>query len=796
MSRPKWKTCCLAFIAAVVVVFWLAALGSLIDRQFAPRAVPLAPLPEPLHLDATSVEGPSFIGVANCVTCHETEHRLWEPSHHAAAMRPATPQFVLGDFDNATFTHHGLASTFYRKGDDYFVRTEGRDGQPHDYRVSFTFGVTPLQQYLIEFPNGRLQCLPLCWDTRPKAEGGQRWFHIYDQERIAPDDPLFWTGPNQNWNFMCAECHSTNLRPRFDAAVDGYATSLSEINVSCEACHGPGEDHLAWARGKDPDADYDPLDAKGLVVQLKDLSDSTWVQDPETRKFSRSQPLPSRVELDTCARCHSRRGMLTEDYVYGKSIHNSHSVEPLTPAMYHADGQILDEVYVYGSFVQSLMYHKGVRCVDCHDAHSLKLKRDGNALCLNCHDASFSRVEHHFHPDPGAGTQCVDCHMSQRTYMVVDPRRDHSLRVPRPDLSLELGTPNACNDCHDDQTVQWSLDRVTEWYGPRQDATPHYGRAIHAGRVGLPDAHDLLLTLVADDERPAIARATALGLLRDHQTQTALRSAVENLTADDPMVRAEAVRFLELLPPADRWTVGAARLSDPVRLVRLEAVRVLAAGRAAQPESEATAAFDAALIESMRDHSINADRASSYARLGILHTNLGDIDAAIVAYEAAIRREPWSVVSYVNLTDIYRQRGREDDAQRLLTGGIQTIPEAAVLHYALGMSLVRQRDLGTALASLAQAAQLDPDNARYAYAYAVALDAAGQSDKAMAVLADAHERHPYDREILYALVVYHRERGELQQARHYAARLAAAWPNDPQAHALLDALQNAAPATP
>ena len=170
--------------------------------------------------------GPAtFVGSSSCQSCHEAEYRDWIGSHHELAMQIADADTVLGDFDDVSFDYFGTSTQFFTRDDGFYVRTADASGEDREFRIAYAFGVEPLQQYLIEFPGGRLQTLAFTWDTRPQSEGGQRWFHQYPDEYIAPDDELHWTGLQQNWNYMCAECHSTDLQMGFDAARDTFNTT-------------------------------------------------------------------------------------------------------------------------------------------------------------------------------------------------------------------------------------------------------------------------------------------------------------------------------------------------------------------------------------------------------------------------------------------------------------------------------------------------------------------------------------------------------------------------------------------
>ena len=468
----------------------------------------------------TSHDRPVYVGRESCVECHLEQTRLWQGSHHDLAMQLATDATVLGDFSGAKFTYGEVTSTFYQRGGRYYVRTDGPDGRLRDYPVAYTFGVEPLQQYLIQFPRGRYQALSVAWDARPAEQGGQRWFHLYPGETIDHRDILHWTGPFQNWNHQCAECHSTNLRKSYDSAQDRFETTFSEIDVSCEACHGPASHHLSWARAAAGGEISDWQTGNGLLVHLtKENADAWSFEGAATAQ--RRQPGAFSLEIEICARCHSRRAQL-QHYRPGQPLADSYQVALLDEGLYYPDGQILDEVYVYGSFLQSRMHEQGVTCQNCHDSHSGKLLFAGNELCNQCHLANtFDTPQHHFH-ESGQGSNCVDCHMPARNYMVVDPRRDHSFRVPRPDLSLQLGTPNACNGCHGDRTVEWAADRVADWYGSERLSRPHYGYALHAGRVGQVDAERQLIAVAENQEVPAIARATAFSLLGQYLSPLSL----------------------------------------------------------------------------------------------------------------------------------------------------------------------------------------------------------------------------------------------------------------------------------
>jgi tetratricopeptide (TPR) repeat protein len=737
---------------------------------------------------ATTMANPTYVGGQACSACHLREVERWKGSDHALAMQSANNTTVLGNFDNVTFEKDGVTSTFFRHEGEYFVRTDGPDGQLHEYQIAYTFGVDPLQQYLIAFPNGRYQALSIAWDSRSAAAGGQRWFHLYPHEKIDHRDILHWTGPLQNWNFMCADCHSTNLQKGYRLAEDRYQTTWSDLNVSCEACHGPGSRHVEWAQGA-PSGHSGPDPTHGLVAPLKDPLGGVWTFPPGEAIARRTKP-SSRAEVETCGRCHARRAQVWGDYQPGQPLEQNYRVALLEESLYHADGQIRDEVYEYGSFLQSKMHQAGVACSDCHDPHSGHLRAQGNALCAQCHlPAQYDGPQHHFHKAETEGGQCVSCHMIERFYMLIDGRRDHSFRVPRPDLSAKVSTPNACTDCHVGRTAQWAANAVVQWYGPGRKGGWHYGEAIDAGRQARTDAERLLVQTVEDTTFPAIVRATALSLLPRYLSPQSFRAVEPSLGDRDSLVRRAAAAVLSAVEPRARVRLGVPLLHDPIHTVRLEMVSSLVDVPRQSYAPDQLATLDQVIAEYRQAQGFNSDRAEAHVNLGALDARLGRLAEAEAAYRTAMRLQPAFIPAYINLADLYRQQGREDMVTQTLRAALQADPANGAASHALGLSLVRQQRLRDAIPELAQAAQLLPDVPRYAYVHGVALYEAGQVQQALQVLAEAHQRHPADRDILAALVQYHRQAGDRQAAIAWARKLVEVSPGDVQARRVLESLE-------
>ena len=713
-----------------------------------------------------------YVGRETCVECHSEQVKQWTGSHHDLAMQEATDGTVLGDFDNASMDHYGINSKFFRNGDRFMVRTEGPDGELRDYEVTYTFGVYPLQQYLVPFPDGRLQALPLAWDSRSREEGGQRWFHLYPDEKILPGDLLHWTGPQQNWNYMCAECHSTELKKNYDQASDSFNTTWSEINVSCEACHGPGSQHIAWAR-KEPGSEHHS-DSMGLVVEFNERKGAVWTMDPETGNALRNKPRTTDSEIEVCAQCHARRSSISQDYVPGNSFMDHYVPSLLVDSLYHADGQIDDEVYVYGSFLQSKMYAAGVTCSDCHEPHTLALRSPGNGVCAQCHlPAKYDSKSHHFHEPGTEGASCAECHMPPKNYMVVDPRHDHSMRIPRPDLSVKLGTPNACNNCHTDRDAGWAAQQVRNWYDDSLPGHQTYAETLHAARRDAPGTGKALAAVVDGAETPDIARATALLELGSHLSRDTFEVFIEALEDTSSMVRLAGTRVLDSLPDELRIPLAARRLDDPVRTIRMEAARVLASTPEEALDESQRKSLDRAMKEYRQALIANAERAESQTSLGDLLFNTGDPGGAAKAYLKAVELDPTFMPAYANHADMLRHQGRDDSAEQRLRAALVIDPQSAAIHHALGLTLVRRKKLDEALDHLRQASIASPEDARYAYVYAVAMESLGKLREAIDILATAHDRHPGNQEILNALASFHMKAGDQEKAREYFGKLRA-----------------------
>ncbi len=771
----------LPFIVGLLV---LAALGAWWLRKPAVEGEAPVAATTPAAAPTPAPPAAHYVGAQACTSCHAKEAAAWQQSHHALAMQAVDEHTVLGKFDNASLKQDGTQASFFKRDHAYFVKTDGPDGKPGEFEVKYTFGVYPLQQYLVAFPDGRMQALRAAWDARPAAEGGQCWFNMYPGEHIDAHDTLHWTRLNQNWNYMCADCHSTNLQRNYDVASDSFKTRWSDINVACEACHGPGSRHLEWATWSDAKKQADG--SKGLAIALDERKGMQWMPNAATGNPVRSTPLSTHREVETCAVCHSRRNIITRDSAPTGRLMDTHDPVLLVEGRYHADGQQLDEVYVYASFLQSRMYAKGVTCSDCHDPHTAKVRAQGNALCESCHAPKvYDTTAHHMHKDGSTGAQCVACHMPAKNYMVVNARPDHSIRVPRPDLTVKFGVPNACASCHADKGAQWAADAVAKAHGPERRGYQHFVEALDAGRHGKPNAASLLMELAGDVTSPVIARATAVGELEHYASPAAVPTLQAALGDADPLMRKAALEALTAFPTRVRGPMAAALADDPVLDVRIKAGRVLAGVPDAELDAGQRAARDRAFAAFVASQEAIAERPEAHYDLGLVYAERGEPAKAEQAFRQALKLQPDFVPAYANLADMYRSLGREDEAERIIDEGLASLPGNASLLHAKGLSLVRRNQTQEALGWLERAHRADPANPRFAYVYGVALHSAGQDEQARKVLEGALQASPYDASLLLMLASMERDAGHAAQAREYAQRLIAVAPQSQEAQQLL-----------
>ena len=757
------------------VVAMLAGVGIVAGLLWQFARAPQAPA-NGLTVAALATAPAAYVDNASCLECHQQQATQWQQSNHAKSMAVANSQSVLGNFNNAEFRHQGIASRFFRRGDKYFVNTDGPDNKLADFEIRYTFGAAPLQQYLIALPGGRLQALQIAWDNVRKS-----WFHLQPKEKAPAGDVLHWSGNYQTANTLCIECHTTGYEKRFDVATGTFDSRWQEINVSCQACHGPGARHLSWAR----------LHKEGKTV--------TDVPGERFGLTEATKPAHAQLQVDVCATCHARRSLLRATPQPGQPRLDQSLPLQLTADHFYPDGQQWGEVFVDASYRQSKMYQMSVACTACHNAHTGKLNQAGNAVCVQCHSptanaqfptarGAYDTPAHHHHKAGGKGAACAACHMPTRTYMQIQPRPDHSLRIPRPDLTLKIGTPNACNGCHTDKTAAWAMEQLRTWGPGKPSVEPHYGEVFAKARAGKPDAVPALLELARDARRSPIVRATALSALRG-EGKAGISMRMEATRDPDPEVRASAADSLGVVAPEQRIDALVPLLSDPVRAVRIAAARSLSSVAKELIAVADRAALEAAIAEFIATQSHALDMPGAHLNLAVVYANTGQTALAVQHYRAALKIDPDFTPARANLATLYNATARNADAISLLTEGLRRQPRIGELQYSLGLLLAEENRLSEAAAALEKAARLMPERPRVHYNLGLALQKTERLTQAASALEAAFTLNPQDAAPAQALAILFAQRGDRAKALRWAHTWATLAPSDPRVQRLLAQIQ-------
>ncbi len=725
IQKAKLIVCVLIFMGAVGVVTFQGC-NNKNENEKAKTKVELA--------SNLGISASDFLGGENCKSCHQNQFEEWEGSHHDKAMDAANATTVLGDFDGAIFKGDNTTSKFFKKGKDFYVNTQGANGLFDDFKVVYVFGVAPLQQYLVALSNGKLQALSTAWDNQKKT-----WYDLYPTLDVQHTEWLHWSRGGLNWNSMCADCHSTYVEKNFDPETGAYATHFTSINVSCEACHGPGKAHVEWVQNEAYDAD----ESKNILQLTSSLS--------------------SEQQVDQCARCHSRRSQITNAFDFEGEFMDHYVPSILRPELYHADGQIKDEVYVFGSFVQSKMYHNDVQCTDCHNPHTLELKIEGNGLCLQCHEKKeFDTKEHHFHGIESEGALCVNCHMPGKNYMGIDFRRDHSFRVPRPDQSVQFGTPNACTQCHDGKTDAWAAKAIEDHFGPNRK--PHFSDVLTEASVNSETAVLPLLGLLKDATTPSIVKATAIAYLRGLPYPGVQEAMLQSLADKAPIVRHTAVLTLENSDPATIQAYALPLLKDKVRSVRYAAARVTAL----LPLQNIPQAYQEVFKNTQQEYrnslDIQADFPAGSFMIGQFYEKINQPKNAEKAYIKTLQLDNYFNNARVNLARLYNLEKRNQEAIDLYHIILKQEPEYAQGYYSLGLLYAEENDLEKAKTNLEQAITLNPLNERAYYNLGLLFHNNGDTTYAESVYKQGLAKLPNSIPINHIMAILKVQNGSFDQA--------------------------------
>jgi predicted CXXCH cytochrome family protein len=702
----------------------------------------------------------NYIGDAQCKSCHASEYDLWKSSDHFMAMLPANDSTVLGDFNDVILDADGIKSRFFKTGESFVVNTLGADGTNHDYEIKYIFGYYPLQQYLVEFPKGKMQVLRTSWDSK-----ANKWFHQYTGQNIPVHDWLNWTNGAQTWNTMCADCHSTNLQKNYSYEADSFHTTWSSINVSCESCHGPAGRHIEYINSKDYDSG-NPVRNSYFTFGTSDTSNVD--------------------QLNACARCHSRRSELGGKFTHSGEFMDNYLPEIIRNTHYHPDGQVNEEDYVYGSFVQSKMFHNYVKCTSCHDPHSMKLKFEGNMLCGQCHDAKYDSPAHHFHENNTVGSQCVSCHMPSKYYMGNDLRHDHSFRIPRPDQSEKYGTPNTCIGCHTDKSSGWASNAIQKWYGNTR--AYHFSDDLIEGSLMNENSEVFLLNLLKKDSIPAIAQATAVYYLSQINNPQNIPLLLDHMQSNSPIVRVHALKSMLNIPGEYWFDRVLPLLDDPINSVRITAYEVLATIPFSDIPAQYQSSFNTAKYDYENYLTHQLDFPTGKAAMGLYKQRIGEYDSAVRYYESAIDQDSLQQGTRSNLSLVYNQLGENKKSEKVLLEELLINPENGSAAYNLALLYYELGEKGKALTYFEKSTKILADNPRIFYNYGLLLQETGNLEKAFDAFTSGLKINPNDNDLNYILALYFLNQKMAGKAKPYLETLVRNNPGDNRYRELLKSL--------
>jgi len=710
-----------------------------------------------VFLSGKIIPDSQFLGDQKCKECHKDEFKDWQGSHHDKAMQIADSTTVLANFNDQTFVSQGVTSKFYRKGSDFYVNTEGPDGKNHDYKIVYTFGLTPLQQYIVLFPDGHYQCLRTAWDTVKN-----KWFDLYPDFKVLHSEWLHWSRGGLNWNNMCADCHSTNVRKNYQENNHSYNTQYALINVSCEACHGPGKQHVS---------EVEALGEKYI----------------SSGSFQMTSDTAPKELVDQCARCHMRREQYSEAFNFEGTLLDHYYPQLLEERLYHADGQILDEVYVYGSFLQSKMYQNDVTCTNCHNPHSLELKFDGNKLCAQCHvPEKYDTPKHHFHPQNTESSKCINCHMTGKLYMGNDFRRDHSFRVPRPDLSLKYGSPNACTGCHKDKDDKWAWTNFKKLFGEVDSI--HFSDKLAPGITHQPDGHIGLIELMNDKNEPEIVRASATRLLSNYNIQNHIEEYIKMLDDDSPLVRGASIDALSMINTTDYINYFLPMLDDVKRTVRIKAFFGL--GTVDETEIPLTyqESYQKVKKEFWTQINSNLDFVGTRLKKGDYFIKKGKLEEAISIYESALALDHVNNQIRVNLATLYYNNKQYEAAEKTYLEIIKQEPDYGASYYSLALLYGELNRVDDAIFQLEKAVKIIPDNIRVHYNLGLLYHKKQDYKNAEKRLINGLKVATNNESLLYALAYVYATSNQKEKAKNIAKRLISLAPNNQQYQNFLNQL--------
>jgi tetratricopeptide (TPR) repeat protein len=691
-----------------------------------------------------------YVGSASCRECHESFYKLWATSHHGLAMQPYTSTFAQKQLQSQAQDIR-IGPRRYRAARDTakgWVREIGPEGEKK-FPIAHVMGGKNVYYFLTPYEKGRLQVLPLAYDVHKKswfdtAASGVR--HFPGQ---LTDAPLHWTDPEYTFNTSCYSCHVSQLSTNYDLEADTYHTVWAEPGINCEACHGPGEEHVRAF--KSASKDKPPKDLKLI----------------STKNFTAHQ-------LNSmCASCHAKLSPVTPSFTPGERFFDHYNLVTLEHLDFYPDGRDLGENYTMTGWRMSPCAKSGkLDCMHCHTSSGRYRFTDAaraNNACLPCHKERVENATKHTrHKAESKGNQCISCHMPMTGFARMN-RSDHSMRPPTPAATIAYKSPNACNLCHTDEDATWADKQVRDWHKhDYQNSALYPAGLVAAARKPDWNRLDDMLAYLTREDRDEIFATSLVRLLRGCESDKKWPVISKLLINDSsPLVRAAAAEGLDNYYTTNSLQALIDATQDEYRLVRVRAVASLAgiplerfkdkdrlvieraaaeylAGLNARPDDHVSHYNRGNFYLARQQHTealksyqtaikLRPNNLLAHVNAAFAYNGLGQNDRAEASLRQAIKLDPNNLSAHLNLALILGEQGRLDEAERAYRKVIRLDKKSAVAAYNIGVILARKLK-PEALDWCRKAYELQPGNVKYGYTYAYYLMQFGQIETAIPLL--------------------------------------------------------------
>jgi len=684
-----------------------------------------------------------YAGSVSCRECHEQFYQLWSTSKHGLAMQPYTPEFAKAQLTPQQ-NDIVIGKSKYRADIIEGVVIETGAKGINKYPIEHVLGGKNVYYFLTPFRKGRLQTLPLAYDVQKKewfdtAASGVR--HFPGGQTSAP---VNWKESSYTFNTACYSCHVSQLTTNYDPKTDTYRTTWREPGINCETCHGPSDEHNKIAKAT----------PKGQPL-------------PELR-IIRTKTMTKEQRNDLCSSCHAKASPLTSEYKPEEKFFDHFDLATLEDADFYPDGRDLGENYTLTSWLMSPCYKSGkIDCIQCHTSsgrYRFKAEDKANEACMPCHEARVKdATTHTHHKADSPASKCISCHMPMTSFARMN-RTDHSMLPPTPAATIAYKSPNACNLCHTDKDAAWADTYVRQWR-TRDYQAPLLKRAALVDAARKRDWKQLpeMLAYIQTKERDEVFATSLIRLLRmssDERIPPVLLVAAKD---PSPLVRSVAIEALSLRPSREALQALLDATGDESRLVRTRAAAGLAGFPMEQLAGELKTRVEKANKEYLAFIMARPDQWTSYYNMGNYQLSLGKFKEAVASYRTALKLEPTATLAMVNASIAYSRIGETENAEKSLKQALKNAPDNAAANFNMGLLKAEKNEPKQAEAYLKKAIKADPQMAQAAYNLCI-ITSKDRINEAVTWCRKAADLRPQEPRYAYTLAFYLNQKGDTDAA--------------------------------